>query len=257
MTDRTGWQGAVESELRAVGRELAVPPASDLTAAVRHRLEGRAARRRHLPALRAGALRRRPGWRVALAVVAALLAVLIAAPQGRAVITHVLRFAGVELRQEPGPMPSPRSSASLPGERRMSLEQARHQVSFPILVPAALGRPGEVVVSDGGRVASLIYRRAPYGQLRIDEFAGHLDQVYFQKIVDFRIVTQVEVNGLKGLWIKGPHELVYITRDGYSATASARLTTGNTLIWGTRHVALRLEGNLGKAAALAIASSAR
>jgi len=50
---------------------------------------------------------------------------------------------------------------------------------------------------------------------------------------------------------------VYITRDGSSAVASARLTTGNTLIWGTRRVALRLEGNFGQAAALAIASSAR
>ena len=46
------------------------------------------------------------------------------------------------------------------------------------------------------------------------------------------------------------------TCDGTPATASARLTTGNTLIWGTRQVALRLEGNLGKAAALAIAGSA-
>ena len=107
-----------------------------------------------------------------------------------------------------------------------------------------------------GRVASLVYRRTRYGQVRIDEFAGHLDQVYFQKIVDFRNVTYVQVKGTQGLWIKGPHELVYITRDGYSATASARLTTGNTLIWGTRQVALRLEGNLGKTTALAIASSA-
>jgi hypothetical protein len=49
---------------------------------------------------------------------------------------------------------------------------------------------------------------------------------------------------------------VYVTRDGSSATASARLTTGNTLIWGTRQVALRLEGNFGKTAALAIARSA-
>jgi len=65
------------------------------------------------------------------------------------------------------------------------------------------------------------------------------------------------VNGFEGLWIKGPHELVYITRNGYAATASARLTTGNTLIWGTRQVALRLEGDLSKTAALAIASSAR
>jgi hypothetical protein len=257
MTDRTGWQDAVESELRAVGRELAVPPASDLTAAVRQRLEGRAARHRRLPALRTGALRRRPGWQAALAVVAALLAVLIATPQGRAAITHVLRFAGIELRQQPGPVPSPQSNASLPGERRMSLEQARHQVSFPILVPAALGLPGQVVVSDGGRVVSLIYRQTPYGLVRLDEFAGHLDQVYFRKIVPLSEVTQVEVHGTRGLWIRGPHELVYMTRDGSSAVASARLTTGNTLIWGTRQVALRLEGNVGKVAALTIASSAR
>jgi hypothetical protein len=256
MADRAGWQRAAESELRAAGRELEVPPASDLTATVRQRLEGRAVRRPQLPALGTGILSRRLGWRAALVVVVAFLAVLIATPQGRAVIIHVFRFAGVELGQEPGPVPSTGSSASLPGERRMSLEKARHQVSFPVLVPAVLGRPGVVAVSDGGRVASLIYRRTPYGQLRMDEFAGHLDPVFFQKFVHFGNVTEVEVNGAKGLWIKGPHELMYITRDGTPAAASARLTTGNTLIWGIRQVALRLEGSFGQAAALAIANSA-
>jgi len=196
------------------------------------------------------------GWRAALAVVVAFLAVLITTPQGRAGIIHVFRFAGVELRQEPGPVRPSGSSASLPGERRMSLEEARHQVSFPILVPAALGRPSDVMVSDRGRVASLIYRGTPYGQVRMDEFAGHLDPAFFQKFIQFGGMTEVEVNGTKGLWIKGPHVLMYITRDGTPAAASARLTTGNTLIWGTRQVALRLEGNLGETAALAIASSA-
>ncbi len=171
-------------------------------------------------------------------------------------ISHVLRFAGIELRQAPGPVRSPGSSASLPGERQMSLEEARRQVSFPILVPAALGRPGEVVVSDGGRVASLVYSRTPYGKVLIDEFAGHLDPILFQKFVHFGDVTPVEVNGTKGLWIKGPHLLMYVTHDGVPATASARLTKGNTLIWGTRQVALRLEGKLGQRTALSIADSA-
>jgi hypothetical protein len=256
VADRAGWQGALESELRAAGRALAVPPASDLTAAVRQRLEGRPGRRPR-PAPRTGALSRRLGWRAALAVVVALLAVLIATPQGRAVVLHVLRFAGVEIREGPGPVPSPGRSASLPGERQMPLEQARRHVSFPILAPAALGRPSEVVVSDRGRVVSLIYRRTRYGLVRMDEAAGQLDQIYFEKFVHAANVTEVEVNGAKGLWIKGPQVLMYITRDGTPATASARLTTGNTLIWGTRQVALRLEGNLGKTAALAIASSAR
>jgi len=199
----------------------------------------------------------RPAWRAALIVVAVLAVLLAATPQGRAVVTHVLRFAGIELQQEPSPAPAPRGSAALPGERRMSLAEARRHVSFPLLVPVALGRPSEVVVSDGGRVASLIYRRTPHGLVRMDEFAGHLDPVLFQKFIHLGDVTQVRVNGLKGLWIKGPHMLLYVTRDGTPAAASARLTTGNTLIWGTPQVALRLEGSLSKATALAIAGSAR
>ena len=237
--------------MRAVGRDLDVPPASDPTVVVRQRLQGQAARRNGT-----GAPRRRLGWRAALVAAAASLAVVIATPQGRAVVTHVLRFAGVELRQGPGPVRSPGRGASLPGERRMPLGTARHQASFPILVPTVLGRPGDVLVSDRGRVVSLIYRRTRYGLVRIDEFAGHLDSVYFQKFVSFRAMTEVTVNGTTGAWIKGPHDLVYITRDGTPATASARLTAGNTLIWGTGQVALRLEGNLGKTAALAIAASA-
>ena len=255
MGDRPGWQGPVEAELLAVGRSLEVPPAGDLTAVVRQRLEGRAPSRRHGPAL--GPLRGRLGWRAALVVLAALLVVLIATPQGRAAIAHVFRFAGVEIRQGPGPARHPGSRASLPGQHGMSLERARRQVSFPILVPAALGRPGEVVVSDRGRVVSLIYRRTPYGLVRLDEFAGHLDQFVFEKFVHSGDVTEVRVNGTRGLWIKGPQELVYITRDGTTVAASARLTTGNTLIWGTRQVAVRLEGNLTRTAALAIADSAR
>jgi hypothetical protein len=258
MADRAGWQRAVEAELRDLGRELDVPPAASPTAAVRQRLEGPTAGRPHPARRGTGIVRRwRPAWRAALIVVAVVVALLAATPQGRAVVAHVLRFAGIELQEGPGPAPSPRSGAALPGERRMSLAQARRHVSFPILVPEALGRPGEVVVSDGGRVASLIYRRTPYGEVRMDEFGGHLDPVFFQKFIQVGDVTVVRVNGRKGMWVKGPHVLMYITRDGTPATASARLTTGNTLIWGAPQVALRLEGNLTKTEALAIASSAR
>ena len=257
MADQAGWRRTVEAELRELGRELDVPPAASPAAAVRQRLEGPTARRPHLAPRGTRILRRwRPAWRAALIVVTVLAALLVATPQGRAVVAHVLRFAGIELQQEPGPAPSPGSGA-LPGERRMSLAEARQHVSFPILVPAALGRPSEVVVSDGGRIASLIYRRTPYGLVRMDEFAGHLDPVFFQKFIHVGDVTVVRVNGRKGMWVKGPHVLMYVTRDGTPAAASARLTTGNTLIWGNRQVALRLEGNLTKTEALAIAGSAR
>jgi hypothetical protein len=256
MADRAGWQHALEAELRAAGRQLDVPRAGDPTVAVRQRLGGRAAGRRRGPVPGAGLLRR-PTWRAVLVVAVAFLAALVATPQGRAVIGHVLRFAGVEVRQEPGPRLPPGGGGSLPGQRRESLDQARREAAFPVLVPAALGRPAEVLVSDHGRVVSLIYRRAPHGLMRLDEYAGLVSPSIFEKFVRLSQVTAVEVNHTQGLWIRGPHELVYIGRDGTPVVASARLTTGNTLIWGTGQAALRLEGNVGKTTALAIADSAR
>jgi hypothetical protein len=263
VADRDSWLAAVESELRAVGRELEVPPASDLTTAIRQRLTTAVTQRRRgpvarpqIPAWRSAVPGIRLGWRVALIVVAACLAVLIATPQGRAVVSHVLRFAGIDLSQQQGPVPAPANSTSLPGQRPTSLQQARRLVSFPILVPAALGPPSQVAVSDRGRVVSLIYRHSTYGFVRLDEFDGHLDQVVFEKFVHFAKVTRVKVNGARALWIEGPQELVYVTRDGMIVAASARLTAGNTLIWGTSRVALRLEGNVGVTAAVAIARSA-
>ena len=98
-----------------------------------------------------------------------------------------------------------------------------------------------VTVSDGGRVATLIYDRTPYGQVRLDEFDGHLDPVYFEKFVQASGATEVRLNGTKGLWVTGPQEIVYVRSDGTFAQASARLTTGSTLIWGTPRVVLRLQ----------------
>ena len=139
----------------------------------------------------------------------------------------------------------------------MPLEQARQRAAFPVLVPAKLGRPSAATVSDGGRVVTLIYDHTPYGQVRLDEFDGHLDPVVFEKFVHLGNVTEVRLNGTKGLWVTGPQEIVYVRSDGTAAEASARMTTGSTLIWGTPWVALRLEGGFGQAAALTVAASAR
>jgi hypothetical protein len=257
VADLVRWRDAAESELRALGRELQVPPASDIAAAVRLRLEGRAPGRGQSPAFRDSIARRRLGWRAVLVAAAVILALLIATPQGRAVISHVFRFVGIEIRQQPGPVRSPPTSAPLPGQRGTSLAQARRQAAFPILVPAALGKPDEVLVSGGGRVVSLIYRRTPYGTVRLDEFSGHTDRLVFEKFGHVSKMRVVAVHGGEGLWIKGQQELIYITPKGRPAFASARLTTGNTLIWSTWRVAVRLEGNLSEATAIAIADSAR
>jgi hypothetical protein len=250
------WQDELASELRALSLQLDVPPAGEQATTVRQRLESQRrpeALAKPVARQRVGILR--PRWRVALIVVLTLIALAAAVPQSRAVIAHVLRFDGVELRQAPGPSPVPHPS--LPGEQQMPPGQARQHVAFPILVPAKLGQPAAVTVSDGGRVATLVYDRTPYGQVRLDEFDGHLDPVYFEKFVHFGHVTEVRVNGTDGLWVTGPQEIVYVRSDGMIVEASARLTTGSTLIWGTPRVALRLEGGFSKAAALAVAASVR
>jgi hypothetical protein len=238
----------LEDELRVLGRGLLVPAAPDLAASVRRRLERPRTVRRH---------RLRARWRVAVVAFAALVSLLAVTPQGRAVVVRALHFAGVELSQGEVPRLSPTSTPALPGEQWMSLDRARRLVAFPILAPMALGGPDEVVVSDSGRVVSLIYHRTAYGEVRVDEFDGTLDPVYFQKFVHSEDVSAIEVNGRPGLWIPRPHELMYVRRDGTADTASARLVTGKTVLWDTGRVAVRLEGSFEKTQALAIARSAQ
>jgi hypothetical protein len=261
MADSSGsrrapqWRDALVSELRVLSPQLDVPPAAEQAVAVRQRLEAQQrSRTRPQPIARWRARILYPRWRAALIVALTVVALAVAIPQSRAAIAHVLRLDGVELHQAPGPSPAPHPS--LPGEQRMSLGQARQRVAFPILVPTTLGQPTAVTVSDSGRVATLIYDRTPYGEVRLDEFDGHLDPRYFEKFVRVGSVTEVSVNGTKGLWVTGPQEIVYVRSDGTIVQASARLTTGSTLIWGTRRVALRLEGGFSKTAALAVAASA-
>jgi len=243
------------SELRVLSAQIDVPPAAEQAAAVRQRLEGQQrSQARPQPIARWRARMLYPRWRAALIVALTVVALAVAIPQSRAAIAHVLRLDGVELHQAPGPSPAPHPS--LPGEQGMALRQARQRVAFPILVPARLGQPSAVRVSDRGRVATLIYHHTPYGEVRLDEFDGHLDPVYFEKFVRVGSYAEVSVNGAQGLWITGPQEILYVRSDGTTVQASARLTTGNTLIWGTERVALRLEGGFSKTAALAVAASA-
>jgi len=249
------WRDALVSELCLLSPRLDVPPAAEQAAAVRQRLD--ALQRPEACPQPVARWRGRilyPRWRAALIAALTVVALAVAIPQSRAAIAHVLRLGGVELRPAPGPTPAPHPS--LPGEHRMSLGQARQRVAFPILVPARLGQPVAVTVSDSGRVATLIYDRTPYGQVRLDEFDGHLDPVYFEKYVQVGSVSEVSVNGTKGLWVTGPQEIVYVRSDGMIMQASARLTAGSTLIWGTPQVALRLEGGFSKTAALSVAASA-
>ncbi|MFF3440938.1 hypothetical protein [Streptosporangium sp. NPDC002721] len=262
----------LEAQLLDLGRSLDVPspPPADVARAVRARLEaplapetpalerpatgtpaapgGPGALRRGWEALRAGGRARR---RAAAAAVAILVALLLGAtPAGRAAVVEILRFAGVEFRTGgPAPLPSgvPRP---LPGEHRVTLEQARKQVAFPISLPAALGDPAEVRVSDGGRVVSLFWPG-----LRLDEYDGSL-QVVFRKELGPPWPQETGVGTSTAQWIPVHHGLTYLPRSGGQAVTRPR-PAGPTLIWQRDRVGLRLEGVGELRRALEIARSVR
>ncbi|GII58150.1 hypothetical protein Pth03_65390 [Planotetraspora thailandica] len=233
----------LEAELLALGETLhaPAPPPADVARAVRTRLEG--AREEPRPA------RRRP-WtspRKAVAAVAVFLAVLIAAtPQGRAAVVSVLRFAGVEIEvHDSRPLPTSTPSP-LPSERRVTLDQAKREVAFPVAVPSALGEPADVRIADGGRVVTL---RWP--GVRLDEYDGTLGVVFRKEL---GAPWPEQIAALPGWWIEQPHGVSYVP--ARSGEPEEEQVAGPTLIWQRGLVGLRLEGP-DRDEALRIADSVR
>jgi hypothetical protein len=221
----------LEDALRDLGTQIVVPEPPDVTAAVRARI---AVKPRFIA---------RPVLTGALALLVAFAVALAVSPAVRAGVTELLRFAGIEFRSEPPPS-TPQSPP--PDERnKVALDEARR--ILPIHLPAALGEPEEIRVVEN-RFVSLLYRGST---VRLDEFNGQIGPVV-AKFGDSLGVEKVTVNGTDGLWVPGPHEVVYIDRNGEWRTESARLS-GKTLIWQVGEVTLRLEGDFTKEQALAIA----
>jgi hypothetical protein len=269
----------LERALADLAAALEFPPTPDLAAAVRARLgeapaaapPGPAARvRRWLAGL--------AGWRrlaaAGLAVLLLAAAVLVASPGTREAVARRLglRGIGVELGGPPPP-----TVTTTPGGRlelglgdRVTLEEARRRVDWPVLVPAVagLGQPDAVYVNEavpsGGRV-DLVYRARPglpaspftdVGLL-ITEFQGRPTPEFLKKVTAMGVVEQVTVGGEPGYWFSGePHFFTYQDAAGTLREEQTRLA-GNTLIWPRGDLTLRLEGELPKEEAIRIAESMR
>ncbi|GAA3842416.1 hypothetical protein GCM10022226_76370 [Sphaerisporangium flaviroseum] len=241
----------LEAELRALGEalETPAPPPAAVAASVRARLERpqtvpEPAARRPEPAAR-----QRRRW-VATGIAALLAALLGFTPQGQAAVAQVLRFAGIEIHVgEPEPVPSGVPSP-LPGEKHVALDQARETVKFPFLVPAKLGEPDDVRVSDGGRVVSLFWPG-----VRLDAYDGLLDVVW-RKDLGEPWPENVQIGSSPGWWVSGPHSLTYLPSGG-GTSESLQRRAESTLIWQREGVGYRLEGPTDVLRAREIAESLR
>jgi hypothetical protein len=261
----------LDRALADLAASLEFPPTPDLAAAVSARLDQAPSRTPARP--------RRwswpTGWRrlavAGLAVVLLAVAVLVASPGTREAVARRLglRGIGVELG---GPPPT---VTTTPGTRldlglgeRVTLEEARRRVGFPVLVPqtGGLERPDAVFVSEavppGGRV-DLVWRARPGlpasgftdAGLLITEFQGQTTPEFIKKVAVAGQVEFVEVDGEPAYWFSGePHFFTYLDRAGRFREEQTRLA-GNTLIWQRGELTLRLEGELSKEEALRIAES--
>jgi hypothetical protein len=266
----------LEAELRALAESLDVPapPPDQVAAAVRARLEA-------APPLEAGSsdvplpteaassevpsgrpsdvpsgrsaegarpVRRRARWKVVAVVVAVILAVTAATPQGRQAVLTILRLAGIEVTltsDTPAPVATP---TGLPGERAVPPGQAAAQARFPVRTLTALGTPRRATVSDGGRVVSMFWP----GGVRLDQFDGGMDPYFFKRLGP-PFPQDVAVNGVTGWWLQGEHPVGYITRPDHTQIPLRQ--AGPTLIWQRGAIGYRLEGAASMAQAAELARS--
>jgi hypothetical protein len=264
----------LDRALADLAASLEFPPTPDLAAAVSARLD-------QAPSPTPARPRRwswPTGWRrlavAGLAVVLLAVAVLAASPGTREAVARRLglRGIGVELG---GPPPS--TATTTTGGRldlglgeRVTLEEARRRVGFPVLVPqtGGLERPDAVFVSEavppGGRV-DLVWRARPGlpasgftdAGLLITEFQGQTTPEFIKKVAVAGQVEFLEVGGEPAYWFSGePHFFTYLDRAGNFREEQTRLA-GNTLIWQRGALTLRLEGEISKEEALRIAESMR
>lgn len=225
----------LQASLRDLGRRLDVPPTPDVTTAVLNRLDAPAPSSRRVP-------------RLVTAAIAALLALataMVVSPAVRAAVFDLLRIGGVDIHQnEPGP---PTVETPQLGDRDLSQADAREAVDFALRLPAGLGEPDTVRVTDD-RVVSM-----SFGDIRIDQFDGGLDPV-FEKFAMAEDIHRISVGDQPGIWVDRPHTVIYIDEQGVTREEAARLAA-STLIWEDDGVTYRVEGDLTQPEALAIAES--
>lgn len=239
----------LERDLKRLGAELDYPEGLGLPEAVTARLLRE----------RSGERRRRPRARVALIAAAIVLAVAGAAVAAR------FALRGVFIAPEPTPAPAP---VAPPGEglglgREVGPGEAEAAVPFPVLMPQALGPPDGVFLR-GERVTATFGPgdglptdpRTGLGAL-FTQFRADLDDDFLlAKLPETgTVVERVSVGGAPGFWLEGaPHAVYYVDERGEVIEDTVRLA-GNVLVWEQGGVTYRLEADLSREAAIAIARS--
>ena len=267
--------GATRGALTPAGAPAAPTATPDLAASVRARIEAEQPRRATVPwwleLLQPAAIGRAP--RIRRSVLLAGAALLLAAAAVTAAIGYGL--PGIRILFGPPPSltaptetarPSSPPGATLGLGGRVTLDDARGRVDFPILLPAdpAIGPPDAVYLA--GPRLTLVWAPRPglpgtadprIGLLLV-ELHARIDEAMIQKNIDSGTsVERVTIGGAPGYWIAGErHMITYLDASGVPILDSERVV-GNTLVWTADGITYRLEGELTRIDAIALAESLR
>ena len=241
----------LEERLHDLAAHVELPAEPDVAAPVMARVRADAGAGRRAPVARFG--RRRLA--IPLAVLALLVGGVAAVPSARSAVLRWLGLEGVRIERVPeAPTPAP-TTLEL-GER----------VPLPAgaLVPDELGEPDEVYRDR--EFLTLLYRprdglpeaEASGAGALVTQFPGQPREELIQKLAGpDTTIDAVEVDGEPGYWLAGAaHGLIYLHPTGDIREAPMRLA-GPTLVWRRGDLTLRLEADLSKSRALAIARSVR
>jgi hypothetical protein len=246
------------SELELELRELTVewPATPDIAGAVSDRLATApvAPRRRWWLG--------RPGWQLAIAATALIVAVVMAVPPARSAVLDLLGFGSVRIvREEPRPS---RFAQALQLGDPVTLEQARRR--FPVLVPSALGEPDAVYFSEHPVRVDLVYRERPGlpsasttgAGLLVTELHAVAEPLIEKTVGSAARVERLTVGGDPAFFISGAeHGFAYLPEGGTGGFEPGRLAGNTLLVERSDGVLLRIEGELDRDEAVRIAESAR
>ena len=236
----------LERALLAVGQNLEVPAAPDLTGAVRARLaEGR----------RPSLFSRRM-LVVALAVLAVAVGAVLAVPQARSTIKDWLGIGNVTIRYVEELPPVEQATDDLGLGEQMSLEEARERAGFRVRVPTVdgLDDPPKVYYNESSSQVAFLYGSEEKPKLLITQAdaRGAIEKIVNLNVTERELV--VVEPGYAGVWLYGEkHAIFYPSTDHEEPF---RLV-GNALVYEVDGVTVRMEAEISKDEALRIARSIR
>jgi hypothetical protein len=251
----------LETQLGDLSTSLSWPQTPDLAGDVASRLAAtsRAPGERHLAK-----------FLLAAAVVIVVLSAAVAVwPTGRRAVADLLGLRGVHISTGPPPsIPATTTPTHLDLGTPISIADASKRLGFAVRVPTVAGfdHPDGVFFSIPPPQGEVTVLYLPRGDLPasaqtgvgllLSEFEATMETGFFGKVAEpGTTIEALSIHAQPAYWLAGsPHAFFYRLANGDTYGDTLRLAT-NTLVWQAGAVTLRLEGDITKNEAVAIADS--